>query len=94
MVKVEFKGKFSTMYRNLTKDDAELRDLIADTIRLFEKNPDDTRLDNHALTRKMSGKWAFRINDDIRIVYEWVGNNTVRFLAIGSHKEVYPKQNL
>jgi mRNA-degrading endonuclease YafQ of YafQ-DinJ toxin-antitoxin module len=53
------------------------------------RNPDDTRLDRHPLTKKMGGKWAFSITDDIRIVYEWLGKNTVRFLAIGKHRKVY-----
>ena len=61
-------------------------------IRWFKKNPHDTRLDNHLLTKKMIGKWAFSITDDIRIVYEWTNQTTVRFLAIGSHNKVYPRQ--
>ncbi|OGG27543.1 hypothetical protein A3A64_02805 [Candidatus Gottesmanbacteria bacterium RIFCSPLOWO2_01_FULL_48_11] len=58
-------------------------------IRWFRKNPDDTRLRNHALHKKLAGKWAFSITGDIRIVYEWVGMSTVRLLAIGGHKMVY-----
>jgi len=37
----------------------------------------------------MKGKFAFSITDDIRIVYEWLGKSTVRFLAIGEHEKVY-----
>ena len=37
----------------------------------------------------MKGKFAFSITNDIRIIYEWLGKNTVRFLAIGGHKKVY-----
>lgn len=55
----------------------------------FRKNPQDTRLDNHNLTKRMEGKWAFSITDDIRIVYEWTNKTTVRFLAIGPHSKVY-----
>jgi len=39
----------------------------------------------------MKGKWAFSVTDDIRIVYEWLGKTTVRFLAIGRHSKVYKK---
>jgi mRNA-degrading endonuclease YafQ of YafQ-DinJ toxin-antitoxin module len=39
----------------------------------------------------MKGKWAFSITDDIRIIYEWKDKNVVRFLAIGTHPEVYRK---
>lgn len=91
MVKVKFRGSFNVMYRSLIEKDPELSDLIADRIRMFEKNPNDTRLKNHVLKRGLKGKWAFSITSDMRIVYEWVAKNTVRFLAIGPHKSVYPK---
>lgn len=50
---------------------------------------EDTRLGNHALHRRMTGEFAFSITNDIRIVYEKVGVNWVKFLNIGNHKEVY-----
>ncbi len=59
---------------------------------LTQKNPNDTRLDNHQLTKRMEGKWAFSITDDIRIVYEWLGKNTARFLAIGGHSKIYSQK--
>jgi len=90
MIKVKFKGSFNGMYRNLTRNDPDLADKIADIIHLFEKNPLDTRLKNHALRKRMKGKWAFSVTSDIRIVYEWKGKTIVRFLAIGPHKAVYP----
>lgn len=61
--------------------------------RLFEKNHTDTRLQNHPLHKRLEGKWAFSVNEDIRIVYEWIGKTTVRFLAIGRHETVYKKSS-
>ena len=58
-------------------------------VQWFRKNPNDTRLDNHDLKKKMKGQWAFSITSDVRIVYEWMGKNWVRFLAIGGHIKVY-----
>lgn len=40
---------------------------------------------------RLQDKYAFSITPDIRIVYEFIGPNTVRFLAIGTHQEVYQK---
>lgn len=91
MIKIKPSGRFNLMYRDLVKNDPELLDLVADAIRVFEKNPDDTRLRNHALKKSMKGRWAFSITSDIRIVYRWVGKNVVRFLAIGPHRKVYKK---
>ena len=92
-MKISFVGEFDQRYRELTAENSELKVLVDQKVMWFKKNPNDTRLDNHALTKQMEGKWAFNITDDIRIVYEWLGKNTVRFLAIGSHKEVYKSLN-
>lgn len=57
----------------------------------FRNNPNDTRLRNHKLHKDLKGKWAFSVTGEIRIVYEWIGKTTVRFLAIGTHQDVYIK---
>ena len=89
MIRVKFGKGFDKKYQDLVKTDEDLRQLTFLKIELFKNNPDDTRLDNHPLKKKMEGKWAFSITDNIRIVYEFAGKNTVRFLAIGGHEKVY-----
>ena len=90
MVKTELTGKFEQMLEELLLSDPKLSTKIDKLINLFKKNSNDTRLKNHKLTGKMVGQFAFSINEDIRIVYEIIGKNTVRFLAIGPHEKVYP----
>ncbi len=91
MIKVSLNGKFESLYRELLRDMPWLENVVFEKTLLFSSNPNDTRLKNHPLTKRLQGKWAFSINDDIRIVYEWLGKNTVRFLAIGSHGNVYKR---
>lgn len=81
------------MFQDLTASNLQLLDEINWRIKLFAINSNDTRLGNHALIKRMKGKFAFRITDDIRIVYKWLGKNTVRFLAIGGHSRVYKRLN-
>jgi len=92
MVKIKRRGDFSEMLNELTSQDENLEQIINERIKWFQGNPRDTRLDNHPLTGNMKGRWAFSITDDIRIVYEWLGETTVRFLAIGGHKKVYRRR--
>lgn len=89
MVKVKRSGEFSQELQGLSVNNLEFNELAEKRILLFRKNPDDTKLDNHPLTRRMKDQSAFSINDDVRIVYKWVGKTTVRFLAIGPHHQVY-----
>ena len=91
MLKVNRTGKYEEMEQELLLENPELELEVSERIKWFSKNPQDTRLDNHALTKPMEGKWAFSITDDLRIIYEWLSKTTVRFLAIGKHKKVYSK---
>lgn len=89
MVTIKYSGRYYSMLRSLIQKDEKITIIVESKILLFQKNPQDSRLQNHALTRRMRGKYAFRITDDIRIVYKWIGKQSVALLAIGSHKDVY-----
>lgn len=89
MIRITFSSDFDKQYRTLVEEKNTLRETVLEKIQWFCKNPSDTRLENHSLKKRMRGKWAFSITDDIRIIYLWRGKNTARFLAIGSHEEVY-----
>lgn len=56
MVKIRLGPGYDQMYRDLVQGDQELKDYIADLVNLFKRNPNDTRLDNHPLTKKMAGQ--------------------------------------
>lgn len=92
MIKIINAGDFDLMYRQLIDEYPTMTDKVFQGVEWFKNNPNDTRLDNHALTKRLNGKWAFSITNDIRIVYKWLGKTTVRFLAIGGHKKVYFKK--
>lgn len=92
MIRVKRTGKFNQLLDDLYVENPELELEVNQRVHWFKNNPDDTRLDNHALTKRLEGKWAFSITDDIRIVYEWLGKTTVRFLAIGGHTRIYKRK--
>lgn len=92
MLRVNRTGEYEQMEQELLLENPELEIEVLERIKWFSKNPQDTRLDNHALTKPMEGKWAFSITEDIRIAYEWLGKTTVRFLAIGGHKRAYRRK--
>lgn len=92
MVRIHETGNYVKDWEDLCIDDKELELLIRRKVTLFKKNPQDTRLENHALRKHLRGKWAFSITGDIRIVYKWLSKNEVRFLTIGKHRHVYGKR--
>lgn len=92
MVKIEKTGKYNQLFNELCFVNPELKTEVDQKVRWFQNNPQDTRLRNHQLAGRLSGKWAFSVTGDIRIVYEWTGKNTARFLAIGVHQKVYKRK--
>lgn len=92
MLKVQRNPGYIQNLKELIEEQSELTEEIDTRVEWFKKNPNDTRLDNHELIKMMAGRWAFSITGDIRVVYEWTGKNSVRFLAIGGHQKVYAKQ--
>lgn len=94
MISVKFQGTYYETLSELLEEQPIISSEIDRRIKWFQKNPNDTRLENHQLKDRMYGKWAFSITSDIRIVYEWLGKNTVRFLAIGKHTQVYSRRSL
>ena len=91
MVKVEYTGMFYRHLEELLTESEGLQEEIDKRILWFRKNPEDTRLGVHVLHKRMKGKWAIEVTDNIRIVFEWIGKTTARFLAIGGHEQVYKK---
>jgi addiction module RelE/StbE family toxin len=89
MIRIKIGKKFDNQYLTLVNKNPELKEIALEKIKLFRSNHQDTRLRNHSLTKRLEGKWAFSITSDIRIVYEWTGQTTIRLLGIGLHRDVY-----
>ena len=92
MIKIRYSGNFLRDFQELITNSPEIKELVREKTKLFKNKPVDTRLNSHPLKRRMKGKWAFSVTQDIRVVYKRLGKNMVRFLAIGSHRKVYKKR--
>lgn len=86
-MQIYFKQRFIKQYRNLRKND-KIR--VDQTLELFEKNPIDPKLKNHALQGKLLGKRSISAGFDLRIVFESQSNYlVVIMLGVGTHNQVY-----
>jgi hypothetical protein len=50
-------------------------------------DPEDPLVRTHKLKTDLADHWAFRVDDDLRVLVRWDGD-TCFFLALGTH-EVY-----
>ena len=89
MLQIYFTKKFTKQYKLLLQRKPRQAKKLEQTVEIFIKNPRHHRLKTHPLTGKLSGKYAFWISYDLRVVFEWLKKNSVRFLALGTHNQVY-----
>ena len=63
-------------------------ELLRAALRRFALDPHDPLLRTHKLKGDLGDYWAFRVDDDVRVLCRWEGD--VCFLvALGTHDEVY-----
>jgi len=58
---------FLRAFRKTLKKNPQLRNNIEDTLRQLAENPFETKLSTHKLKGKLSGSWAWNINEDRQI---------------------------
>jgi mRNA-degrading endonuclease YafQ of YafQ-DinJ toxin-antitoxin module len=64
------------------------RSMLWATVRRFSTDPWDPLLRTHKLKGNLAGHWAFKVDDDLRVIVRWEGD--LGYLVnVGSHDEVY-----
>lgn len=56
---------------------------------LFESNPISPQLRNHTLKGNLLGLRAFSVTGDYRAIYQFTDQNTIKFIDIGRHGQIY-----
>jgi len=85
-MKIVFHKSFEKQYR---KSPIKVKEKVKEKNLLFEKDPHNPILNNHALHGKYFGYRSLNITGNIRIVYKFLDNNTALFVEIGTHSKLY-----
>jgi mRNA-degrading endonuclease YafQ of YafQ-DinJ toxin-antitoxin module len=62
--------------------------MLRAALRRFAANPRDPILRTHKLKGELGDYWAFRVDDDLRVLFRWVGEDAF-LVNLGGHDEVY-----
>jgi mRNA-degrading endonuclease YafQ of YafQ-DinJ toxin-antitoxin module len=62
--------------------------LLRAALRRFVVDPQDPLLRTHKLKGDLSAYWAFTVDDDLRVLFRWEGEEAF-LVNLGSHDEVY-----
>lgn len=62
--------------------------MLRGALRRFAADPGDSLLHVHKLKGELAEYWAFSIDDDLRVLFRWNGDEAF-LVNLGSHAEVY-----
>ena len=89
MISAIWDEAFKRSYRKRIKKNEERRRRFWRKMELFLASPFSPQLRTHKLSGNLEGQWAFSVDDDCRVVFEFIGEDKVLLIDIGSHDEVY-----
>jgi len=86
-MQIKFHKNFQKRFKKLPPS---LKAKTITAIKKFEKNPFGKELKNHPLKGRLSGKRAFSVTGDLRVIFEEKDNYVlVIMLDLGTHNQVY-----
>ncbi|OGE80536.1 MAG: hypothetical protein A2660_00965 [Candidatus Doudnabacteria bacterium RIFCSPHIGHO2_01_FULL_45_18] len=84
-MQIIYSPKFEREYKRLP---VKIKQLAEKKEKLFRVNPFDPKLKTHKLSGRLREFWAFSVDYQHRIVFEFATKNLVYFHAVGTH-DVY-----
>lgn len=85
-MKIEYTKVF---FKQLKKLRSSERDQFIARLELWQRDPRAKELHTHALTGKYRGAQSINVTGDIRAVFIYLDDETVKFVLIGSHSQLY-----
>jgi addiction module RelE/StbE family toxin len=81
-----YSKKFGKNYRKLI---SKMREKFKESRNLFIVDPFNSVLNNHPLHGEYAGCRSINITGDYRAIFYHESDDTVRFIAIGTHHELF-----
>lgn len=81
-MEIRYRSRFRKEYSKLPKD---VQKRAEDIVKIFAKNPFDSRLKTHKLHGPLADFYACAVNFKHRIIFAFVDKKTVEFYSIGDH---------
>jgi len=84
-MKILYSPKFAKEYKKLS---SKIKLLAESKESVFRKDPRHSSLKTHKLTGRLKEYWAFSIDYQYRIIFQFLKKDTIWFHSIGTH-EIY-----
>ena len=86
MISIQYAPTFVRMYKGCSR---LLQEEIKEKIALFRDKKNHKVLKVHKLNGELRDSYAFSVNYQIRIIFEYENRSTVNLLVIGNHDSAY-----
>ncbi len=84
-MKIYYSNKFAKEYKKLPD---KIKLVAEKKEKVFRKNPFDPQLKTHKLTGKLKSYWAFSLDYQYRIIFDFADKDIIWFHSVGTH-EIY-----
>ena len=81
-MKILYLSKFEKEYKRLPD---KIKEIAEKKEKIFRKNPFNPQLRAHKLHGELNEFWAFSINHQYRIIFDFADKKTVRLYSVGKH---------
>lgn len=89
MIELIWGSSFRKAYKKIIKVNPHLKNKIIKCLELFANDPFHSSLNTHKLSGKLKDLWAFSVDNDCRIVFNFLDDGNAIMIDIGKHDEVY-----
>ncbi|MDY6950021.1 MAG: type II toxin-antitoxin system mRNA interferase toxin, RelE/StbE family [Thermodesulfobacteriota bacterium] len=89
MIEAIWDSGFKRAYRKKVKVNPRLQGRFWRRLEEFLKDPFSAPLRTHKLSGKLAGQWAFSVDEHHRVLFEFIGDDSVLLIDVGTHDEVY-----
>ncbi len=89
MIEITFDPSFKKSFNRRIVTNTKLSNKFKEKVNLFSQENYNPILHDHQLCGKMKHYRSFSITGDCRVIYRVIDDNTVAFVDIGSHNQVY-----
>ena len=86
LTRIEYTPRFLRSFQKLP---SPIQEKVRARDAIFRTNAFDPRLDAHKLHGKREGEWAYSVDYEYRVVFDFNNDGTVVYLDVGTHDELY-----
>lgn len=88
MISIHLHKSFEKQFKQIP---LKIKEKFLERKNLFLEDLTHPLLNNHPLTGDRKGEWGINVTGDWRAIYEYIDDNTVIFLEINTHGNLYKK---